>query len=164
METKGIEPSFLRCDRSVLPLHHVPISEEIIRLKQQIVNPKSPSLPINKKLDFHKLFALYEINDLETLDFSFLATLGYYWFCLYIQFDSCYHIPIEGYLRILRTTEYKSEMPKDSFSWGECFSLCQECLKKVFCSKLCLQGWLYPADDESYRQEIFIGPIEHFSP
>ncbi len=25
METKGIEPSFLRCDRSVLPLHHVPV-------------------------------------------------------------------------------------------------------------------------------------------
>ena len=24
METKGIEPSFPRCDRGVLPLHHVP--------------------------------------------------------------------------------------------------------------------------------------------
>lgn len=24
METKGIEPSFRRCDRRVLPLHHVP--------------------------------------------------------------------------------------------------------------------------------------------
>ncbi len=24
METKGIEPSFRRCDRHVLPLHHVP--------------------------------------------------------------------------------------------------------------------------------------------
>ena len=27
METKGIEPSFPRCDRGVLPLHHVPIWE-----------------------------------------------------------------------------------------------------------------------------------------
>ena len=24
LETMGIEPTFLRCDRSVLPLHHVP--------------------------------------------------------------------------------------------------------------------------------------------
>ena len=27
METKGIEPSFRRCDRRVLPLHHVPGTE-----------------------------------------------------------------------------------------------------------------------------------------
>ncbi len=29
LETKGIEPSFLRCDRSVLPLHHVPVFNAI---------------------------------------------------------------------------------------------------------------------------------------
>jgi hypothetical protein len=27
METMGIEPTFPRCDRGVLPLHHVPYSE-----------------------------------------------------------------------------------------------------------------------------------------
>ena len=27
METKGIEPSFRRCDRRVLPLHYVPGTE-----------------------------------------------------------------------------------------------------------------------------------------
>ena len=33
METKGIEPSFPRCDRGVLPLHYVPETTNTILLK-----------------------------------------------------------------------------------------------------------------------------------
>ena len=39
METKGIEPSFPRCDRGVLPLHHVPeITFEHIILQERFQN------------------------------------------------------------------------------------------------------------------------------
>ena len=41
METKGIEPSFPRCDRGVLPLHHVPeITIEYIILQERFRNSK----------------------------------------------------------------------------------------------------------------------------
>ena len=39
METKGIEPSFPRCDRGVLPLHHVPeITFEYVILQERFWN------------------------------------------------------------------------------------------------------------------------------
>ena len=39
METKGIEPSFPRCDRGVLPLHHVPeITFEYVILQERFRN------------------------------------------------------------------------------------------------------------------------------
>ena len=39
METKGIEPSFPRCDRGVLPLHHVPETTfEYIILQERFRN------------------------------------------------------------------------------------------------------------------------------
>ena len=39
METEGIEPSFPRCDRGVLPLHHVPeITFEYVILQERFRN------------------------------------------------------------------------------------------------------------------------------
>ena len=39
LETKGIEPSFPRCDRGVLPLHHVPeITLEYVILQERFRN------------------------------------------------------------------------------------------------------------------------------
>ena len=39
METKGIEPSFPRCDRGVLPLHYVPeITFEYVILQERFRN------------------------------------------------------------------------------------------------------------------------------
>ena len=61
METKGIEPSFPRCDRGVLPLHHVPeITFEYVILQERFWNStyfyadfgKSSELPLIVANDF----------------------------------------------------------------------------------------------------------------
>lgn len=49
METKGIEPSFPRCDRGVLPLHHVPEKNTVVFYT--IVSKKS-KLPLIKTKNF----------------------------------------------------------------------------------------------------------------
>ena len=51
METKGIEPSFPRCDRGVLPLHHVPeITFEYVILQERFRNSTYFYAVFDKKL------------------------------------------------------------------------------------------------------------------
>ena len=67
METKGIEPSFPRCDRGVLPLHYVPeITFEYVILQERFRNStyfyadfvESSELPLIVANDFFNRLAL----------------------------------------------------------------------------------------------------------